>query len=282
MSHRVALIGAGGKMGTRIARNLGANENYSMLCCETATDARAKLEEGGYTVVPSNEAVAEADTTILAVPDRLIGRVSGELVPLARPGAAMLLLDPAAAAAGELLTRDDMTFVVCHPCHPPLFGDQLTAEARQDFFGGVAAWQDIVIALVQGSEEHCTRTEELCRVIFAPVREAHRITVEQMAILEPAMAEVVGASAALLMRDAMEEAICRGVPRPAAESFMLGHAQVPLAIVFGVIGSPFSDAAQIAIKWGTERLLNPNWREVFEPDQVQAVIRAMLHPEEGP
>jgi hypothetical protein len=62
---------------------------------------------------------------------------------------------------------------------------------------------------------------------------------------------------------------------------MLGHAQVPLAIVFGALSSPFSDAAKIAIDWGTARLIQPDWRRVFEPDQVQAVVRAMLHPEES-
>jgi hypothetical protein len=115
--------------------------------------------------------------------------------------------------------------------------------------------------------------------MFAPVVKVHRISVEQMAILEPAMAEVVAASAAVLMREALEEAVKAGVPREAATAFMLGHAQIPLAIAFGVIDSPFSDAAQIAIRWGTERIIRPDWRTVFEPAQVRAAIHEMLHPE---
>jgi len=73
-----------------------------------------------------------------------------------------------------------------------------------------------------------------------------------------------------------------GVPREAARAFMLGHAQIPLAIVFGAIQSPFSDAAQIAVRWGTERVIQPGWREVFRPENVRAVIHEMLHPEGRP
>ncbi|HEX2949876.1 MAG TPA: phosphogluconate dehydrogenase C-terminal domain-containing protein [Armatimonadota bacterium] len=176
--------------------------------------------------------------------------------------------------------RDDLTFVVCHPCHPPLFGDQPTDEARKDFFGGIAAIQDIVIALMQGDETAFVTAEDLCKDMFAPVAIAHRITVEQMAILEPAMAEVVAASAAVLMREALEEAVKAGVPRAAATAFMLGHTQIPLAIAFGAISSPFSDAAKIAIRRGTEMIVNPEWRKVFEPEYVKSVIHDMLHPEE--
>jgi len=132
---------------------------------------------------------------------------------------------------------------------------------------------------MQGPEDAYARAEALCRVMFKPVRNAHRLTVEQIALLEPAMAEVVAATAAVLMKDALEEAVKRGVPRAAAESFMLGHAQIPLAIVFGAIPSPFSDGAKVAIKWGTERVIRPDWRKVFEPEQVRAVIERMLHGE---
>ena len=101
--------------------------------------------------------------------------------------------------AGEVELRDDLNCVVTHPCHPPLFGDEESREARSDFFGGVAARQDIVCALMQGTEEAFAAAEELCRAMFAPVVTSHRITVEQMAILEPAMAEVCAACAATLI-----------------------------------------------------------------------------------
>jgi hypothetical protein len=278
MPDSVAIIGAGGKMGGRIANNL-AGRDYRLSFCEKGEAGTERLRARGLAVTPAEEAVPQADLVVFAVPDALMSGVTAALVPVMRAGAIAIMLDPAAAAAGEVAVREDLSYVVCHPCHPPLFGEQATAEARRDFFGGIAATQDIVIALMQGTEEAFGRAEALCSLMFAPVAKAHRITVEQMAILEPAMAEVVAASAAVLMKEALEEAVKAGVPREAATAFMLGHAQIPLAIVFGAISSPFSDAARIAIRWGTEQIIKPDWRKVFRPDQVKAVIDAMLHPE---
>lgn len=115
--------------------------------------------------------------------------------------------------------------------------------------------------------------------MFSPVVKAHRITVEQMAILEPAAAEVVGAAAAILIREAMDQAVAMGVPPDAARSFMLGHTQIPLAIVFGEIGSPFSDAAKIAVKIGFEKVVNPAWKDVFKLEVIRSTINRVLHPE---
>ncbi|MEW6751213.1 MAG: phosphogluconate dehydrogenase C-terminal domain-containing protein [Candidatus Latescibacterota bacterium] len=272
----VALIGAGGKMGGRLLGKLGGDDQWSLRLSEKSPQAALRLRQQGLEVVEPEAAVAQADVVVLAVPDRLIGAVSRSLVDHTRPGALVLLLDPAAAVIGEVALRDGLSYAVCHPCHPPLFGEQETPEARRDFFGGVAAWQDLVLALMQGPEEAYQLALRLCRSAMGPVRHVHRITVEQMALLEPAMAEVVGASAAMLMKEAMEEAIRRGVPRPAAESFMLGHVQVPLAIFFGFLDAQVSDAAKIAMRWGATRVLRDDWRRVFEPDEVRAVIREML------
>ena len=103
-----------------------------------------------------------------------------------------------------------------------------------------------------------------------------------MAILEPAAAEVVAAAAATLIKQAVDQAVSLGVPPAAARSFLLGHTQIPLAIVFGEIGSPFLDAAKIAIKVGFEKVVNPNWKDVFKPDVIRATIHRMLHPEDEP
>ena len=70
------------------------------------------------------------------------------------------------------------------------------------------------------------------------------------------------------------------MPEEAAHAFMMGHSQIALAIAFGAIGSPFSDAAKVAIRWGNEMLYKPDWRKVFEPEQIRAVIHEMIHPEE--
>lgn len=274
----IAIIGAGGKMGMRIISNLQKHP-YRLMCSEKSKDGHKRLKQKGLEPVDSVEAVPQVDLVILAVPDRLIKKISEDLVPLMKPHASLLLLDPAAAYIDELALRDDCTFVATHPCHPALFSVQETQEAREDFFGGIAAKQDIVIALIQGTEKNFKRTEKICREIFAPVVNCHRITVEQMAILEPAAAEVVAASAAVLMKQATDEAIRQGVPEAAAKAFMLGHAQIPLAIAFGKVSNPFSDAAQVAIKVGFERVIRKEWREVFNRDFLKKTVYRMLHPE---
>jgi D-apionate oxidoisomerase len=279
MKLHIAVIGAGGKMGGRITDNL-RKLPYTLSLCEKADAGAQRIRDKGLAVTTAEKAVPSSDVVILAVPDARMAGVSREIVPLMKKGATAILLDPAAAHNGEVHLRPDCTFVVTHPCHPPLFGVQDSDEARRDFFGGILARQDIVVALHQGTEEGYAIAETVCREMFAPVVKAHRITVEQMAILEPAAAEVVGAAAATLIKQAMDEAVARGVPPEAARSFLLGHTQIPLAIVFGEIGSPFSDAAKIAIKVGFEKVVNPGWKDVFLREVIHSTIHRMLHPEE--
>jgi len=160
MAERVAIIGAGGKMGTRVVNNL-IREPYSLLFSEKGAAGITRLQERGLAVTPPEQAAAAADLIVLAVPDALIGPISAAIVPHARSGATVITLDPAAATVGEIALRPDLHYVVSHPCHPPMFFEQPTAEARKDFFGGIAATQDIVVALLQGSEEALAQAEKL-------------------------------------------------------------------------------------------------------------------------
>ncbi|MFD0670636.1 phosphogluconate dehydrogenase C-terminal domain-containing protein [Cohnella sp. GCM10027633] len=271
----IALIGAGGKMGGRIIDNLSKGDDR-LLLCEHTEHGIARIRAKGLDVTPNEEAVPQADYIVMAVPDALIGAISKALVPLMKPGATLITLDPAAAYAGQLEARDDCTFVVTHPCHPPLFGELNTPEERADVFGGIAAKQDIVIALHQGEQARFEAAERICIRMFSPVVKCHRVTVEQMAIMEPAMAEVVAAMAASLMKEALDETIKLGVPEEAARAFMLGHVQIPLNIVFNGT-NPFSDAAQIAIQYGYEKIIRPDWKQVFTKASMDEVLRRMLH-----
>ncbi len=87
MRTRIALFGAGGKMGCRIAENLRDNAGYEMVYVEVAQQGLANLAERGLTATPADEALDQADVVILAVPDRDIGRVSDGVVPRLRSGA---------------------------------------------------------------------------------------------------------------------------------------------------------------------------------------------------
>lgn len=270
----VALFGAAGKMGTRLSEKLRFAPQYRLLCVEAGEAGLAALRARGLTPTPAEEAAREAEIVILAIPDRLIGHVAGQIVPLLKTGAMVICLDPAAPYCGQLPERADIAYFVAHPCHPPIVKEEETPEARADFFGGVAR-QSVVCALMQGTEEDYARGEALCRVIFAPILRTHRITVEQMAILEPAMTECVALPLVIAIREALDEAIARGVPAEAARDFMLGHLGVNVGIYFEFIEVEISDGAKMAAARGKERILQPDWKKVFEREAILAEIRAI-------
>jgi len=277
----IALFGAAGKMGTRVAEKLKGLLEYRVLHVESGDAGLARLRQRGVTPVPEDQAVHQADAAILAVPDALIGQVAGQIVPALRPGALVICLDPAAPHGGELPPRKDVTYLVTHPCHPPVINDEVDPEARRDCFGGKAK-QHVVLALMQGPEADYARGEQIVRAMFAPVMKVHRVTVEQMAILEPALSETVVLTFMFAVKEALEEAIRRGVPAEAARDFLLGHIHVDIGILFGFLDAQVSDGAKLAARRGAERLLQPDWKDVFKPEavlqEVKSITRARLAP----
>jgi hypothetical protein len=276
----VALFGAAGKIGSRIAQRLRDDPDYRMLYVEAGEAGIARLRERDLAPSAQEEAAREADTVVLAIPDTLIGRVASRLVPQLRGGALVILLDPAAPHGGELPEREDVAYFVVHPCHPPIVNDEVEPEARADFWGG-AAKQNIVCALMQGSEGDYARGEVLARRMFAPVINAHRITVEQMAILEPAMAETVILTCMVVIKEAIEEAIACGVPAQVAYDFALGHMRVNLGILFGYIDAQVSDGAKLAVERARKSILQPDWKKVFAPENVMGEVRAITQGLQG-
>jgi hypothetical protein len=275
VSQVVAIIGAGGKMGARAVQKISGDPRYRVLACESDSVRAAELLANQIQVTGTAEALPLADFVVMAVPDALIGRMAHEFAPRMKPSATLVMLDAAAAFIDQLPDPGNLTFMIAHPCHPPMFVEQHSAQSRRDYFGGTAV-QDVIVSLVSGSRAHFETGAELCKIMFAPVNRAHEVTPAQFALLEPAMSEIVVATAACLMKASLDLAIEKGVPEKAANAFMAGHAQIAMAIAFGEEKSPFSDAAQIAIKWGTEHIIRPDWRRVFEPDVLRQAIRAML------
>ncbi len=267
-------------MGTRIARNLKDNTSYTTLYVETGAAGRANLAGLGVSVISQDEALKQAEAVILAVPDALIGSICTEIVPKLTSGTMLVGLDPAAGYAGILPERKDITYFITHPCHPPLFNDETGPEARQDWFGGIGkARQSIVCALHQGPEEDYSKGEAIARVIFAPVTTAHRLTIEQMAILEPALTEQLTRSCILTIREGMEEAIRMGVPEPAVRDFLFGHLRICLSIVFGVSGITISDGAKFASKLAQEQILRPDWKKIMNVENIKRSVRGITHTE---
>ena len=268
----IALLGAGGKMGMRLARNL-KNSRFTIRPVETNEQAKQKIKtEFGWDCLDCTQALHGADVVIMAVPDTAIGAVAKDIVPTLKPGTIVIILDAAAPHAGHLPERADITYFVTHPCHPPIFNDETELSAKSDHFGGIAAKQHIVNALMQGPESHYALGEEVARVIWSPVMRSHRISVEQMAILEPGLSETVCATLLAAMRDAMEESIRRGVPREAARDFLLGHMNILAAVTFEEINGQFSDACNKAIVFGKETILKPDWLRLFEAAEIKKSV----------
>jgi D-apionate oxidoisomerase len=274
---RIALFGAGGKIGCRITDRL-KESSHSVFYVEPGPAGRANLERRGLPVTSEDAAVGGADIAVLAVPDSLLQRVSAAIAPRLRPGAMVVCLDPAAPCAGRVTLREDLSCFVTHPCHPPVFNDETDPGARRDFFGGVRARQHIVCALLQGPEEDYARGEALAREMFAPVMRAHRVTVEQMAILEPALSETTSQTCIQVIREALDEAVRRGVPADAARDFLLGHINIQLAIFFGEIDVQFSDGAKLAMSRARSQIIQPDWKQVFEPNAIRECLEAITQP----
>lgn len=269
----IALFGAGGKMGHRLSRNL-KDSRFTVRHVEVSDAGRARLaQDFGIQCVDAAVSLQDAEVAVLAVPDTHIGKVAESIQHLLKPGMMVVVLDAAAPFAGHLPERPDLTYFVTHPCHPPIFNDETEMAAKLDRFGGIAAKQHIVNALIQGPEEHYALGEEVARTIWAPVMRSHRVTVEQMALLEPGLSETVVASLLDVMREAMDEVVARGVPAEAARDFLLGHMNILGAVIFKEQPGVFSDACNKAIQFGKPVLMRDDWRRVFEPEEIAASIR---------
>ena len=269
----IALFGAGGKMGVRLSRNL-AGSPYAVRHVEPGAAGRQRLQdELGITCVAPEAAVCGADVVILAVPDTLIGRLAADLSPMLPSGTMVMTLDAAAPFAGHLPRRSDLVYFVAHPCHPTIFSPEVHTPGAPDYFGGGTAPQSITSALMQGPESAFDLGEAIAKTLYAPVLRSYRLTVEQMALLEPGLSETVCATLLDVMREAMDEVVARGVPPECARDFLLGHMTILSAVIFKQIPGAFSDACNKAITFGKPRLMRDDWKQVFDRAEIAESIR---------
>ena len=277
MTTTIALMGAGGKMGCRITRNVKDHPDYQIYYVEISQQGIDNLAELGVSTTPQAEALTQADVVLLAVPDALIGRICDAIVPELKSGTMVIGLDPAAGYAGVLPPRDDITYFIAHPCHPPLFNDETDPTAMTDWFGGIKAKQSVVCALHQGPESDYAKGEAIARAIYAPILRAHRVTTEQMAILEPALVETLAATCISVMREALDEVVGMGVPKEAAWDFMMGHIRIELAILFDEAGFPFSDGAKLAIQQARPQIFRDDWKQVLSLENLKQSVKNITH-----
>ncbi len=272
---KVTLVGAGGKMGLRLTHNL-RNSSYVMHYTEVNPAGIERLREKGVSATGSRDSIPISDMVILAVPDISLQKVSAEIIPAMKSGAIVVTLDPAAALAGKLFDRADISYFITHPTHPSIFNWEPDKEAMKDHFGGVAAKQAIVCSLMKGNDEDYRQGEQLARTFYAPVSRAHRITVQQMGLLEPALVETLASTCIFVISEGLAEVIRRGVPAEAARDFLLGHLRIQMAVLFNELpGAVFSDAANKALQRGLREFIKDDWKKIFEPDNVKDQILAI-------
>jgi len=271
----IAVIGAGGKMGMRVSNNL-VKTAHTVAYVENSPAGQERVTATGRTLTDTADAVRDADVVILAVPDLALKSVSADVVPQLKPGAVLLTLDPAAAYAGLLTRRDDVIQAVTHPCHPSVFVERHTPEEYADTFGGIAAKQDAIAAVESDDPAVKALVEAVVRAIFAPVIDVHWVTVKQLAQLEPTLVETIACMIGALLKESLEEAVNIGIPEPAARAILLGHTQVALANSLNG-DNPFSDACLIAMDYGREMIIKPDWKRVFDDEELDKNLARMLH-----
>ena len=271
----ITVIGAGGKMGMRISANLQRSD-YQVFYCENSPQAQAQISAQGRELSDAASVVPLSDVVILAVPDIVLGKVSETVVPQMKRDAVLLTLDPAAAYANLIAQRDDIEYAVAHPCHPSVFLQRYTKEEHEDAFGGVAAIQHIAAAWENGSDAQRAELAKVINVMYGPVDQVHWVTVTQLAYLEPTLVETVACMVGAFMKEALDETVKHsGVPEEAAKAMLYGHIQIALAVAFRAT-NPFSDACMIAMEYGREKIVKPDWKQIFDQKELDIVIARML------
>jgi hypothetical protein len=271
----VAVVGAGGKMGMRVSRNL-ARSHHELRYAEASPAGVERMAAEGRTAVPTEQAVAGADVVVLAVPDTVLGAVSQSVVPAMEPGSILLTLDPAAAYANLLAQREDVLQAVAHPCHPSVFLERTRPEEYADNFGGEAALQNVVAAFEADDPDKRDVAEDVIRIMYGPVDTVHWVTVKQLAYLEPTLVETVACMIGSLLKDALHETVHTvGVPEEAAKAMLFGHVQI--ALTNTLRGSnPFSEACLVAMDYGRETIVKDDWKKIFSDGELDHVITRML------
>ncbi len=273
---QVAILGAGGNMGRRITRALQDDGGYVVRHIEPSEHGRRLLADLGVTPVGLEPGLAGAEVVIFAVPDLIVRTVAADIVPRLDPGTSMLFLDPAAIAADRISRREDVHCYVTHPTHPPLYSllEEDGAAARADYWGGGLARQAIVFAVAWGDGgSTAAAVEKLAATMFAPVIRSHRITVDQMAMLEPALSETLTNGGIALIREGMQRVIEAGVPEEATRDFLMGHLQIGIAIIFEQLNWKLSDGAAMALRQSKEALFRDDWYRIFDREAILASVR---------
>ena len=80
----------------------------------------------------------------------------------------------------------------------------------------------------------------------------------------------------VVIKEAIDEVVRCGVPKQVAYDFALGHMRVNLGILFGYIDAQVSEGARLAVERAKKTIFQPDWKQVFDADNVMEQIRAIV------
>jgi hypothetical protein len=126
---------------------------------------------------------------------------------------------------------------------------------------------------MSGSEKDYDLGVEVTRLIYQPVSRIHRVTLEQMAILEPALVETLAQTCMEIVKEGYDRVVAKGVPAEAARDFVLGHLRIQIAVLFGEVNGTFSDAAYKISKRAKPVLFKDGWQKIFEMNDIREQVR---------
>lgn len=55
-----------------------------------------------------------------------------------------------------------------------------------------------------------------------------------------------------------------------------------IGILFGFLNAQVSDGARLAARRGMERLLRPDWKEVFQPESILREVKSITQARSAP
>jgi hypothetical protein len=111
--------------------------------------------------------------------------------------------------------------------------------------------------------------------MYAPVHSVHRITLEQMAMLEPALVETLSQTCMEAVKEGYDRLVAAGVPENAVRDFVLGHLRIQIAVLFGEVKGGFSDAAYKISRRAKTMLFREDWRRLLDPEDIRAQVRVI-------
>lgn len=259
-------------MGCRLADNF-IKTQFRVSYTEISDRGIANLIQRGLAVSNAEQVVPDADVVILAVPDVAIGAVACSTVPMMKSGALLMTLDPAAPLDNQIPHRADVGCVIAHPCHPSVFNWEPNESDFRDFYGGISAKQSIVVALMWGEESYYDLGVEVATAMYAPIDRVHRVTLDQMAMLEPALVETLAQTCMEVIKEGHDRLVAAGVPRQAVRDFVLGHLRIQIAVLFEEVNGTFSDAAYKISQRAKPILFRDGWQRIFEMDDIREQVR---------